>query len=162
MKPTLSHVQVSITPEPASKLPFGAVTEAGLRLRSQPSTLRSSSQGLCRLSTLPQSGSPGLCLTLKWTHRLIRTTPMCPLVPLLPTGPPRSPLSPKLLSSIPVKIMQTSPPKLARFQVTPRGLVTHPPTLTTPLPLTLRRTGDHPIPFQDLPPYQRRRQRLWK
>ena len=42
----LPHVQVSITPEPAFKLPFGAVSEADLRRRSRPSTLRSSSQGL--------------------------------------------------------------------------------------------------------------------
>jgi len=46
MKPALPHVQVSITPEPASKLPFGAASEAGLRLRSRPSTLPSTSQGL--------------------------------------------------------------------------------------------------------------------
>jgi hypothetical protein len=46
MKPTLPHVQVSITPEPAFKQPFGAVSEADLRRRSRPSTLPSSSQGL--------------------------------------------------------------------------------------------------------------------
>jgi hypothetical protein len=107
MKPTLPHVQVSITPEPAFKQPFGAASEAGLRLRSRPFTLPSSSQGL---STLPQSGNPDLCLSLKWTHRFISTISMCPPVPLLPPGP----LSRNLLSCIPSKIMQPSPPQLAR------------------------------------------------
>jgi hypothetical protein len=102
-----SSSTVSITPEPAFKQPFGAASEAGLRLRSRPFTLPSSSQGL---STLPQSGNPDLCLSLKWTHRFISTISMCPPVPLLPPGP----LSRNLLSCIPSKIMQPSPPQLAR------------------------------------------------